>query len=129
MMTATACPKTVKMARQTDARIQYDNDQDGIDDVLWDADDDNDGVIDTEDLYPLNEKESADVDGDGLGDNADLDDDNDGVPDRRDAYPLISLGGLADNDGDGRPDDCDSDCLANGMAADPDDDNDGIADD
>ena len=32
--------------------------------------------------------------------------------------PLISLGGLADNDGDGRPDDCDSDCLANGMAAD-----------
>ena len=96
--------------------------------MLWDTDDDNDGVIDTEDLYPLDEKESADVDGDGLGDNADLDDDNDGVTDRRDAYPLISLGGLADNDGDGRPDDCDSDCLANGMAADLDDDNDGIAD-
>ena len=112
----------------TDARIQYDYDQDGIDDVLWDTDDDNDGVIDTEDLYPLDEKESADVDGDGLGDNADLDDDNDGVNDLRDAYPLISLGGLADNDGDGRPDDCDSDCLANGMAADLDDDNDGIAD-
>ena len=66
----------------TDARIQYDNDQDGIDDVLWDTDDDNDGVIDTEDLYPLDEKESADVDGDGLGDNADPDDDNDGVNDR-----------------------------------------------
>ena len=86
-------------------------------------------MIDSEDLFPLNEKESEDFDGDGIGDNEDLDDDNDGVVDNRDAFPLISLSGLVDTDRDGRPDDCDGECLAQGMTADPDDDNDGIADD
>ena len=59
---------------------------------------------------------------------ADTDDDNDGVLDTADAYALISLGGLTDTDGDGRPNDCDSDCVALGMAADTDDDNDGVLD-
>ena len=36
------------------------------------------------------------------------------------------LGSYTDTDGDGRPNDCDSACVALGMAADPDDDNDGI---
>ena len=38
------------------------------------------------------------------------------------------MGGRLDTDGDGRPDECDTDCLATGMAADTDDDNDGVLD-
>jgi hypothetical protein len=44
--------------------------------------------------------------------------DGDGVIDVNDAFPDISLGGLTDTDGDGRPDVCDAACLALGMAAD-----------
>ena len=54
--------------------------------------------------------------------------DLDGVTDSDDAFPLISLGSLTDTDGDGRPNDCDIECLAAGMAADSDDDGDGVAD-
>ena len=36
-----------------------------------DDDDDNDGVPDTEDAFPLDSSESADTDGDGIGDNTD----------------------------------------------------------
>ena len=50
-----------------------------------------------------------------------MDDDND-------AFPLISLGGLTDTDGDGRPNDCDTACQATGMSADTDDDNDTVPD-
>ena len=49
-----------------------------------------------------------------LGMTADADDDNDGVLDTADAFSLISLGSLTDTDGDGRPNDCDSDCVALG---------------
>ena len=69
-----------------------------------------------------------DTDQDGIFDSIDSDDDNDGVLDTADAFPLISLGTLADTDGDGRPNDCDSDCETLGMVADPDDDNDGVND-
>jgi len=72
--------------------------------------------------------EIGDNDADGTGNNADTDDDNDGVLDTADAFPLISLGSLTDSDGDGRPNDCDSDCVTLGMTADSDDDNDGILD-
>jgi len=41
---------------------------------------------------------------------------------------LISLNGLTDTDGDGRPNDCDSDCQTLGMTADTDDDGDGYTD-
>ena len=54
--------------------------------------------------------------------------DLDGVTDSDDAFPLNSLGSLTDTDGDGRPNDCDIECLAVGMAADSDDDGDGVAD-
>ncbi len=57
-----------------------------------------------------------------------VDTDADGIFDATDAYPLISLNGLTDTDADGRPDLCDSDCMALGMTADDDDDNDGILD-
>jgi hypothetical protein len=46
-----------------------------------DLDDDNDGVLDTADAFPLDNTEHSDFDNDGTGDVADLDDDNDGVND------------------------------------------------
>ena len=49
----------------------------GLCDAL-DPDDDNDGVNDTEDLWPIDSSEWSDADGDGQGDNRDMDDDNDG---------------------------------------------------
>jgi hypothetical protein len=55
-------------------------DGDGVGNNL-DTDDDNDGVIDEVDLFPLDPNEATDADADGIGDNADLDDDNDGTPD------------------------------------------------
>ncbi|MBT5202540.1 MAG: hypothetical protein HOL98_03700, partial [Gammaproteobacteria bacterium] len=53
-----------------------------------DADDDNDGVIDSYDAFAQNSSETKDSDGDGIGDNEDDDDDGDGVSDQSDAYPL-----------------------------------------
>ena len=60
-----------------------DMDNDGF----IDNDDDNDGVEDSFDIFPLDATEWADADGDGIGDVADLDDDNDGVNDWLDSYP------------------------------------------
>ena len=59
---------------------QLDTDGDGIGDVC-DEDDDDDGVPDSSDAFPLDRNESVDTDGDGIGDNSDLDDDADGIPD------------------------------------------------
>lgn len=76
-----------------------DFDFDGAPDVI-DPDDDNDGVIDADDEFPLNSGESIDSDDDGIGNNADADDDNDGVVDINDQYPL-DAGNILDSDGDG----------------------------
>ena len=46
-----------------------------------DTDDDNDGWLDDEDIFPYNPTEWSDVDNDGTGDNEDLDDDNDMLTD------------------------------------------------
>ena len=81
-----------------------------------DLDDDNDGVDDGDDLFPFDELEQNDSDGDGVGDNADLDDDNDGYQDDDDAFPMDS-NEHNDTDGDGL-----------GDRADTDDDNDGWSD-
>ena len=48
--------------------------------ITW-LDTDGDGVPDYKDIFPNNPYESADADGDGIGDEADGDDDNDGIPD------------------------------------------------
>ena len=77
----------------------HDSDGDGMPDDS-DPDDDNDGVMDGDDRFPLDPAEWADSDGDGVGDNADGDDDNDGIADGNDAYPL-DPNEWADSDGDG----------------------------
>ncbi len=92
-----------------------DTDGDGIFDSV-DLDDDNDGVPDVEDIFPLDVNESIDTDGDGIGNNADTDDDNDGIKDTQDDCPLDANESV-DTDRDGI-----------GNNADKDDDNDGISD-
>jgi len=92
-----------------------DVDSDGILNSV-DADNDNDGVVDTDDALPFDPTETTDTDKDGIGNNADPDDDNDGTPDVSDAFPLDPLE-TTDTDKDGI-----------GNNADPDDDNDGVAD-
>ncbi len=92
-----------------------DADGDGTPD--WaDSDDDNDGVPDNLDAFPLDPTEQLDTDGDGIGNNADADDDGDHVIDVIDAFPLDPLESV-DSDGDGV-----------GDRADNDDDNDGLVD-
>ncbi len=81
-----------------------------------DLDEDDDGVIDTEDAFPFDPAEQVDTDNDGIGNNADTDDDNDGVADAQDELPL-NPGEQFDTDKDGI-----------GNNADLDDDNDGVVD-
>ena len=81
-----------------------------------DTDDDNDGVLDGSDAFPLDADEYLDTDGDGIGNNADLDDDADGVSDVSDAFPLDSA----------ETEDTDKDSIGNN--GDTDDDNDGVPD-
>ena len=64
-----------------------DTDNDGIDDTA-DTDDDNDGVLDDDDAFPLDATETLDTDEDGTGNNTDTDDDSDGILDVNDAFPL-----------------------------------------
>jgi hypothetical protein len=53
--------------------------------LTLDEDDDNDGVRDENDAFPMDRSEFLDTDGDGIGNNADQDDDNDGVLDENDS--------------------------------------------
>jgi hypothetical protein len=78
-----------------------DTDRDGTANHL-DADDDNDGVPDSQDAWPLEREEWADVDGDRIGDNLDADIDADGSGD--------------DLNGDGTPDCEELDWDADGIA-------------
>ena len=65
-----------------------------------DPDDDNDGVLDADDVFPLDKDESVDTDGDKIGNNADTDDDGDKVADAADNCPLIVNADQLDTDGD-----------------------------
>ena len=78
---------------------QTDTDNDSIGDAC-DRDDDDDGVLDDEDAFPLDPSESVDTDSDSIGNNADDDDDGDGVQDTDDAFPL-DFSEFKDTDGDG----------------------------
>jgi hypothetical protein len=78
---------------------ETDFDNDGCQDSLEDYDDDSDGVIDSQDMFPLNPDESFDSDGDGIGNNEDdfpndksesVDSDGDGVGDNTDLFPSTS---------------------------------------
>jgi hypothetical protein len=116
-----------------------------------DLDDDNDGILDINDAFPLDPTEDIDTDGDGVGDNADDDDDGDGYSDLMDAFPLDSSEWLdtdgdvigdntdTDDDNDGSLDiddafpldpseDTDTDGDGVGDNADDDDDGDGVSD-
>ena len=57
------CPGKVSMYR-TDYYINFSM-------MLWNGDDDNDGVANSWDLFPMDASESRDSDGDGVGDNQD----------------------------------------------------------
>ena len=92
-----------------------------------DSDDDNDGVEDTSDAFPLDATETLDTDADGVGDNSDafpddatesLDSDSDSVGDNADNCPSLSNPDQLNTDGDTEGDACDSD-----------DDDDGFSDD
>ena len=72
------------------------------------ADADGDGIVDAADALPDDPQDWLDVDGDGIGDNADPDDDNDGTDDVDDAFPL-DPGEWADADRDGIGDNADED--------------------
>ncbi|MGD8340547.1 MAG: hypothetical protein PVH89_07165, partial [Gammaproteobacteria bacterium] len=124
-----------------------DEDGDGIANFA-DPDDDNDGVADEVDAFPLDPNEWEDLDGDGYGDNlADAfpndpnewsDADGDGVGNNSDAFPN-DPSESADSDGDGVGDNADafpndpletSDWDNDGIGdnLDTDDDNDGLSD-
>ncbi|MDA8658167.1 Ig-like domain-containing protein [Flavobacteriaceae bacterium] len=92
-----------------------DFDGDGIPNAI-DPDDDNDGVPDSKDRFPLDPNESRDLDNDGIGDNSDTDRDGDGVSNTSDRFP-DDPNESSDNDKDGIGDN-----------ADIDDDNDGYPD-
>jgi hypothetical protein len=134
-----------------------DTDGDGIPDAT-DTDDDNDGLTDTTDKFPLDTDNDGtpnatdtDDDGDGILDTAeasgqaldtdndgtpnvtDTDDDNDGILDSAEIGVLDGTGKytLPDSDGDGLPDLADAlDTDGDGIpdATDTDDDNDGLSD-
>ncbi len=125
------CPLTANSYQ-----LDFDKDKAGN---ACDFDDDNDGVLDENDVFPLNANESVDTDKDGIGNNADTDDDNDLVLDVDDAFPLDANESMdADKDGVGdNADNCPKDFNANqldtdldqqGDLCDIDDDNDGMPD-
>ncbi|MFC1812988.1 hypothetical protein ACFL03_09875, partial [Thermodesulfobacteriota bacterium] len=98
------------------------------------GDTDGDGVPDDQDAFPEDPDEWEDVDGDGIGDNADPDigagpssedSDGDGVPDDQDAFP-DDPNESKDSDGDGIGDNADPDTEAGETE---DSDGDGVPDD
>jgi hypothetical protein len=118
-----------------------DTDKDGLADeggLKTDLDDDNDGVPDADDAFPVNKEEQFDLDKDGKGDRGDEDDDNDGVSDLLDRFPR-NAEESADTDKDGfgdKVDNCpavpgpqvDFDKDGKGDVCDEDDDGDGVKD-
>ncbi|MBI3911480.1 MAG: DUF5060 domain-containing protein [Armatimonadetes bacterium] len=92
---------TVDIALLITSKGAPDIDKDGKPNDV-DPDDDNDGVPDARDAFPLEPEEWADKDGDLIGDNLDADKDGDGVGDD-DNRNGIPDGEEMDLDGDGVP--------------------------
>lgn len=90
---------TVDIALLVTPESAPDIDHDGLANDL-DADDDNDGVPDDQDAFPLDPEEWTDKDGDQIGDNLDADADGNGVGDDKNQNG-ISDGEEMDFDGDG----------------------------
>ena len=91
-----------------DFTTALDNDLDGTPDNC-DPDDDNDGVLDTNDNCQFQSNANqADNDADGEGDACDNDDDNDGVLDGYDNCQFTANTGQEDIDNDGMGDICDT---------------------
>ena len=88
--------------------IDPDDDNDGLLDSqeailgtsTTNTDTDNDSVNDKDDDFPTNKNETVDTDGDGIGDNVDPDDDNDNWTDYKENYEGTNPK-KADTDGDG----------------------------
>ena len=95
-----------------------DNDGDKSCDVV-DSDDDNDGVADIDDAFPFDASESADIDGDGIGDNSDADRDGDGISNDYEIQvgsdPNSAASVPPDLDRDGIPDSLDTDRDGDGV--------------
>lgn len=108
----------------TNIYVDYDADGDGIPNRV-DPDDDNDGIRDGYDAFPLDPNETEDTDNDGIGNNVDEDDDGDGVADIKDLYPTDPKES-ADSDGDGVGDRADA--FPNDPAESMDSDEDGLGD-
>ncbi len=112
---------------------QLDTDADGQGNVC-DTDDDNDGLVDTGDAFPLDNTQAGDIDadsvdgfidncpstanadqldtdGDTQGNACDTDDDNDGVADTYDKFPLNAAASV-DDDVDGVPTSWNAACVA-----------------
>jgi len=79
------------------------------------TDTDGDGVLDWMDAFPNNASEWEDLDGDGIGNNADSDDDGDSCNDNMDWAPLNSSE-CFDTDGDGIGDNADLEPWINNTA-------------
>jgi hypothetical protein len=114
-----------------------DTDGDGIPDRI-DPDDDNDGVRDVYDAFPLDPTEWVDTDKDGIGNNADPDDDNDALTDEWEVAigtNLLNWDSDEDKIGDrmevgedpANPLDTDGDGIIDALDTDSDDD--GLSDD
>lgn len=129
-----------EIERGSEPRLQTaDFDGDGIPNES-DSDDDNDGILDAYDAFPLDASEGVDTDGDGIGDGRDRDDDNDQILDVDDKFPLdanesldLDLDGIGnsvdlDDDGDGTIDLEDPQPSNPNITGNEDSDNDGFRD-
>ena len=81
---------------------------------MADADRDEDGYLNSDDAFPMNENEWLDTDGDNVGDNSDSDIDGDSVLNADDWAPTDAAE-WDDTDGDGTGDNADDDDDGDGV--------------